>query len=94
MSRTQKVCISGFMVERRRETVAVALDRRQWMMEWKWTLSEDSCVHYHQLVNGVQDYEAPRSHICWTLIFLKILNDPQGLIEGLMRQLRINSIHY
>jgi hypothetical protein len=28
MSRTQKVCISGFTVERRRDMVIVALDRR------------------------------------------------------------------
>jgi hypothetical protein len=27
MSRTQKVCISGFTVERRRDMVIVALDR-------------------------------------------------------------------
>jgi len=27
MSRTQKVCISGFTVERRREMVVAALDR-------------------------------------------------------------------
>jgi hypothetical protein len=28
MSRTQKVCISGFTVERRRDMIIVALDRR------------------------------------------------------------------
>ena len=32
MSRTQKVCISGFTVERRREIVIVALDRRYWVI--------------------------------------------------------------